>query len=291
MRYFIVDAFAGAAFEGNPAAVCLVDRELPDPVMAALAREFALSETAFALERSGSWSLRWFSPAMEIPLAGHPTLAAARVLRELGLARGDEIRFSTAAGELGARFEGRYIELDFPSRPAAAASLPERISSALGLREEPRWTGVNAGRNWLIDLGSAAAVRDLAPDRDSTMALADALHGIIVTGAGDAREPGAIAASEEAAFSSRFFAPEAGVFEDPVTGSAHCALAPYWAPILGRESFTAYQASSRGGLIRATLAGDRVRLAGRCVVVAEGEVRPEALRLGRGTPIATGEDG
>jgi predicted PhzF superfamily epimerase YddE/YHI9 len=142
---------------------------------------------------------------------------------------------------------------------------------------------VNAGRNWLLDLGSAEAVLGLRPDREATMALASSLHGVIVTGSGDARQAAGLAASEgpgggeSAAISSRFFAPESGVFEDPVTGSAHCALAPYWAPILGREAFLAYQASERGGLIRLRLRGDRVLLAGRSAVVAEGLVRPEAL--------------
>jgi len=280
MRYFIVDAFTDRPFSGNPAAVCLPERELPVETMAALAREFALSETAFVLRENESWRLRWFSPAMEIPLAGHPTLAAARVMRELGLASEDVVRFRTQAGELRARFDGDTVELDFPARPATAAPLPPRVSEALGLNDAPEWSGVNAGRNWLVDLGSAEAVRRLAPDRGATMALADALHGIIVTGAGDARSAGGAPPDEPAAVSSRFFAPEAGVFEDPVTGSAHCALAPYWAPVLGTNEFLAYQASARGGLIRITLTGDRVRLAGGCAIVAEGEVRSEAIRKG-----------
>lgn len=278
MRYFLIDAFAEKPFEGNPAAVCVLDSTLTDATMAALAGEFALSETAFVLREGDAWHLRWFSPAMEITLCGHGTLATAWALHRLGLAKGEEIRFRTLACELGARFEGDYIELDFPSRAAKASPLPPRIGTALGLTAEPPWTGVNAGRNWLLDLGSAEAVRELRPDRAAVMALGTELHGIIVTGRGDARKGGAARKAESAAISSRFFAPEAGVFEDPVTGSAHCALAPYWAPILGTGRFLAYQASSRGGLLRVTLAGDRVCLAGRCALVAEGSIREEALR-------------
>jgi len=277
MRYFLVDAFTETPFQGNPAAVCVLDKPLPEATMMALAKEFALSETAFVRREGETWRLRWFSPAMEIPLCGHGTLATARALRELGFAGDGEIRFQTLAGELAARIEGELIELDFPARPADAAPLPIAVSAALGLKAAPRWTGVNAGRNWLVDLGSAEAVRGLAPERAALMALASKLHGIIVTGPGDARAASARGLGEMAAISSRFFAPEAGVFEDPVTGSAHCALAPYWAPILGKDRFLAWQASIRGGLVRITLSGDRVRLAGRSVVVAQGNLRPEAL--------------
>jgi PhzF family phenazine biosynthesis protein len=274
LKYFLIDAFAAKPFAGNPAAVCVLEESLPDAKMAALAAEFGLSETAFVLREGGAWRLRWFSPAMEIPLCGHGTLATARALRELGLETGESVRFLTLAGELRARYEGEYIELDFPVRPATAAPLPPRIAEAIGLSEAPLWCGVNAGRNWLLDLGSAEAVAALAPDRGATMALADSLHGIIATGKGDARSRDARGEEGEAAISSRFFAPEAGVFEDPVTGSAHCALAPYWAPLLGEKRFLAYQASARGGLIRLTLSGERALMAGKSAVVAEGSLRP-----------------
>lgn len=277
MRYFLIDAFAEEPFSGNPAAVCVLDSAISEATMVALAGEFALSETAFVAREDGAWRLRWFSPVMEIPLCGHGTLATARALRELGLAAEGEVRFRTRSGELVARFEGEYIELVFPARVAAAAPLPAGVSSALGLRERPLWTGVNAGRNWLIDLGSADAVRTLAPDRPAVMALGSELHGIIVTGRGDARPAGTTRDDGVVAISSRFFAPEAGVFEDPVTGSAHCALAPYWAPILGTGRFLAYQASKRGGLLRITLDGDRVRMGGRSAIVAEGTIRDGAV--------------
>lgn len=269
MRYYLIDAFSDRPFGGNPAAVCLLDRPLSDEAMAALAGEFALSETAFLLREAEGWRLRWFSPTMEIPLCGHGTLATARAVQEAGLAApGETLRFATRSGELRARLDGDWIELDFPARPAKETPLPDTIKRALGLRLPPRWTGMNAGRNWLLEVDSADEIRDLSPDRSLTMALAESLHGIIVTARGDARHQEA----DGAAISSRFFAPEAGVFEDPVTGSAHCALAPYWAPLLGTDSFLAYQASKRGGLLRLRLAGERVFLAGRSALVAAGSL-------------------
>jgi PhzF family phenazine biosynthesis protein len=267
MRYFLVDAFADRAFAGNPAVVCLLDGPLPDPVMAGLAREMNLSETAFVIREGPDWRLRWFTPAIEIKLCGHATLATARALHETGLvpADGGPLRFRTLSGELVARRDGDWIELDFPALPAHAAALPAGMADALGLPEPPTWCGVNAHRNWLLDLGSAASVRALSPDRVKTMALD--CHGIIVTGRGDGKHD----------FTSRFFAPEAGVFEDPVTGSAHVALAPYWSQQLGKGELLAYQASARGGLLRVRMAGERVRIAGRSVVVAEGRFRAEGL--------------
>ena len=279
LPWIMIDAFVDGPFSGNPAAVCILEEELVAGTMAAVAGEFALSETAFVKREGDAWRLRWFSPAMEIPLCGHGSLATARALRELGLETGEAARFLTLAGEVTASYEEEWIELDFPARPAKEAPLPAEVAAALGLSAQPRWAGVNAGRNWLVDLGSAEAVRDLAPDREAVMALGSSLHGIIVTGKGDAREG---AAGEEAAISSRFFAPEAGVFEDPVTGSAHCALAPYWAPRLGRDRFLAHQASRRGGLLRVTLDGARVRLAGRSAVVASGTIAA-GIVAGRGS--------
>jgi PhzF family phenazine biosynthesis protein len=272
MRYYLIDAFADRPFAGNPAVVCLLDRPLSDAAMAALAREMNLSETAFVTIESETGTgalaprrLRWFTPAMEIRLCGHATLATARALREAGVALGDELRFATLSGELAARFDGDWIELDFPALPATSFEAPKKILSALGLPKPPEWSGVNAHRNWLLDLGSAAAVRALEPDMQKTMELD--CHGVIVTGRGDG----------DYDFSSRFFAPEAGVFEDPVTGSAHVALAPYWAQKLGKEGFLARQASARGGTLRVRMAGDRVRMAGKSVVVAQGRFETAAL--------------
>ncbi len=260
MTYFIIDAFTDKAFAGNPAAVCLSERPLTDELMASIAREMNLSETAFVLREGDAWRLRWFTPSVEVPLCGHGTLATARALREAGLVTGDKVHFNSRSGELAARYHGDWIELDFPSLPPTSAPVPSAVLGALRLDSPPRWTGVNAHHYWLLDLGSAAAVRALAPDRAATMKLD--MPGIVVTGAGDAPYD----------FTSRFFAPADGIFEDPVTGSAHAALTPYWSNVLGRTDFVAYQASSRGGILKVRLAGNRVLIAGRTVVVATGDL-------------------
>jgi len=261
MTYFIIDAFTDKAFAGNPAAVCLLEKPLTTELMASIAREMNLSETAFVLREGDAWRLRWFTPAVEVPLCGHGTLATARALHEAGLVTGDKVHFNSLSGDLAARYHGDWIELDFPSLPPTPAPVPEAVLDALKLNSAPHWTGVNAHRYWLLDLGSAAAVRAVTPDLAATMALD--LPGIIVTGAGDASYD----------FTSRFFAPADGIFEDPVTGSAHAALAPYWSSVLGKTDFVAYQASSRGGILRVRLAGDRVLIAGETVVVATGDLR------------------
>jgi PhzF family phenazine biosynthesis protein len=261
MTYFIIDAFTDKAFAGNPAAVCLLERPLTSELMASIAREMNLSETAFVLREGDAWRLRWFTPAVEVPLCGHGTLATARALHEAGLVTGDKVHFNSLSGELAARYQGDWIELDFPSLPPTPAPVPAAILTALRLDSAPRWTGINSHHYWLLDLGSAAAVRALTPDRTATMAID--LPGIIVTGAGDAPYD----------FTSRFFAPADGIFEDPVTGSAQAALAPYWSNVLGKSDFVAYQASSRGGILKVRLAGDRVLIAGMTVVVATGDLR------------------
>jgi len=261
MKYYVIDAFTDREFAGNPAAVCLLQEPLADEVMASIAREMNLSETAFVLWENDAWRLRWFTPTVEVPLCGHGTLATARALRAAGIVTDDEVYFHSLSGDLAARYQGDWIELDFPSLPPTPAPVPEAVLDALKVDSAPRWTGVNAHRYWLLDLGSAAAVRALAPDRAATMELD--LPGIVVTGAGDAPYD----------FTSRFFAPADGIFEDPVTGSAHAALTPYWSNVLGRTDFTAYQASSRGGILKVRLAGNRVLIAGMTVVVATGDLR------------------
>lgn len=261
MKYYIVDAFTDKLFAGNPAAVCLLERPLADDVMASIAREMNLSETAFVLWESGAWRLRWFTPAVEVPLCGHGTLATARALREAGIVKGDEVFFRSLSGDLSARYRGEWIELDFPSLPPVSTPVPDGFLEALNIGIMPRWTGINTHRYWLLDLGSAAAVRAVAPDRAATMSLD--IPGIIVTGAGDAPYD----------FTSRFFAPADGIFEDPVTGSAHSALAPYWNDVLNKTDFLAFQASARGGLLKVRLAGDRVLITGQTVIVATGDLR------------------
>jgi predicted PhzF superfamily epimerase YddE/YHI9 len=260
MTYFIIDAFTDKAFAGNPAAVCLLEKPLSTELMASIAREMNLSETAFVLWEGDAWRLRWFTPAVEVPLCGHGTLATARALHEAGLVTGDRVHFRSLSGDLAARYQGDWIELDFPSLPPAPAPVPPGVLAALKLGSAPHRTGVNSHHYWLLDVGSAAAVRSLAPDRAATMALD--IPGIIVTGAGDAPYD----------FTSRFFAPADGIFEDPVTGSAHSALAPYWSNVLGKTDFLAFQASARGGILKVRLAGDRVLIAGQTVVVATGDL-------------------
>lgn len=262
MKYYVIDAFTDRPFAGNPAAVCLLQEPLTDDLMASIAREINLSETAFVLHEGEAWRLRWFTPAVEVSLCGHATLATARTLLEEGLVTaGDAVLFHSRGGDLSARFQGDWIELNFPSLPPVAAAVPTALLDALRIGDTPRWTGVNAHQHLLLDVGSAAAVRALVPDRAAVMALN--APGIIVTGQGDAPYD----------FTSRFFAPADGIFEDPVTGSAHAALAPYWADILGKNEFLVYQASARGGVLRVRRMGDRIGIAGQTVVIAEGNLR------------------
>ena len=258
---FVVDAFAAARFGGNPAAVVLPVDAAPDALLAAVAAEMNLSETAFATARpDGAWDLRWFTPAVEVDLCGHATLATAHVLWETGRApEGETIRFTTRSGPLAAvRRPDGWIELDLPVDPVRAIDPPAGLDVALGAR--PSFVGSGAA-NLLVELESAAAVRALRPDQGW---LATAIpDGLIATARSD--DPGA-------AIVSRYFCPIAGIPEDPVTGSAHCALAPYWAPRVG-PSFRAVQASARGGILDVTLRGERVAVAGAAVTVVAGELR------------------
>jgi PhzF family phenazine biosynthesis protein len=260
MRLFQIDAFADAPFTGNPAAVCLLgDRELDAAWMQNLAAEMNLSETAFVGQQDRDWSLRWFTPVVEVALCGHATLASAHALFEAGLLPPERTaRFHTKSGVLTARHDGDLIELDFP----ATFGLPAEPADGLiaGLDATP----INIMRDkfdYLVEVASEAEVRALKPDYVTLRKIA--VRGVIVTSR--ASTPGFD-------FVSRFFAPGSGIDEDPVTGSAHCALAPYWAPRLGKNELVAYQASSRGGVLRVTLDGDRVRLAGRAVTVLRGEL-------------------
>jgi PhzF family phenazine biosynthesis protein len=266
-KIFVVDAFTARPFAGNPAAVCVLERECSEAWMRALAREMNLSETAFLLPRGeGFFQLRWFTPTLEVDLCGHATLAGAHVLWEDGrVPPEDAVRFETRSGRLTAvRRDGR-IELDFPASPPAALpddSVPDALRSALGA--EPVWIG-RSGADYLLELESAEAVRSLRPD---LVALADVeARGIIVTAHSD---------DADADFVSRFFGPAVGVPEDPVTGSAHCALAPFWAEKLGRTELTGFQASARGGYVGVRLAADRVALIGDAVTVLRGELAAAA---------------
>jgi PhzF family phenazine biosynthesis protein len=262
VRLLQIDAFADAPFRGNPAAVCLLDGREPDAAwMQNVAAEMNLSETAFLRrQHDGDWSLRWFTPAVEVDLCGHATLASAHALWEEGqLGAGDEARFQTRSGLLTARRDGDWIELNFPMLATSPAEPPAGLLEALGTA---RPVFVGRGRfDYLLELASEDEVRALQPDHARMRNLG--ARGVMVTSR---------ATTAAYDFVSRFFAPGAGIDEDPVTGSAHCALTPYWAAKLGKNAMTAYQASARGGTMRVTLDGDRVRLAGRAVTVLRGEL-------------------
>jgi PhzF family phenazine biosynthesis protein len=255
-----VDAFTNRPFAGNPAAVCLLPAPRPDDWMRNVAREMNLSETAFLVPQNGGFQLRWLTPAVEVDLCGHATVASAHVLWEEGrLPEGRQARFHTRSGLLTADRRGEWIELDFPAKIARAAEAPAGLLSGLGVAE-PRFVGLNAF-DYLVEVDSEEMVRGLSPDHSALKKLP--VRGVIVT----ARSTG-----DEFDFVSRFFAPGSGIDEDPVTGSAHTALGPYWTEKLGKGEFTAYQASPRGGVVRVKTAGDRVLLGGQAVTVMTAEL-------------------
>ena len=256
-----VDAFADRPFSGNPAAVCVMPAARDESWMQDVASEMNLSETAFLHPENGGYRLRWFTPAVEVALCGHATLASAHVLWEDGLLPRDrEARFQTKSGLLTATARGDWIELDFPATLPTAAPAPEGLTAALGGGARPRWVG-RSRFDYLVELESEAAVRGLTPDLTALQRVE--ARGVMITSR---------ATTPSYDFVSRFFAPRSGVPEDPVTGSAHCALAPFWSERLGRTTMTAYQASARGGVIRVRVSGDRVVLGGQAVTVLRGEL-------------------
>jgi PhzF family phenazine biosynthesis protein len=258
IRIVHVDAFTNQPFAGNPAAVCVLPAAPSESWMRHVAREMNLSETAFLVPQDGGYHLRWFTPAVEVDLCGHATVASAHVLWEDGhLPPGRQARFHTRSGLLTADRQGEWIELDFPAKIAAAADAPPELLPALGVKQA-QFVGRNVF-DYLVEVDSEETLRSLKPDHSTLRKLP--VRGIIVT---------ARAASPEFDFVSRFFAPGSGIDEDPVTGSAHTALGPYWAPRLGKSEFTAFQASARGGVVRVRLKGDRVMLGGQAVTVMTG---------------------
>ena len=254
-----VDSFTNRPFAGNPAGVCILPKAATEQWMLSVASEMNLAETAFLVPQRDGFDLRWFTPTIEVDLCGHATLASAHVLWEDGhLERNAQARFHTKSGLLTADRRDPWIELDFPATPAAPAGAPPGLSEALGAK--PRFVGLSKF-DYLVELQDEATVRNLVPDLGSIGRVK--ARGVIVTSRAD---------KGKYDFVSRFFAPQSGVPEDPVTGSAHCALAPYWSAKLGKRELMAYQASTRGGEIRVRLDADRVRLGGQAVTVLRGEL-------------------
>jgi PhzF family phenazine biosynthesis protein len=263
---FQIDAFTSRPFAGNPAAVCVLPEPRDERWMQQVAAEMNLAETAFLVPRSNgggevSFDLRWFTPTVEVDLCGHATLASAHALWQetRTLPPGDIARFHTKSGLLTATRDGDWIELNFPATPAEPADAPDALLTGLGVAS-PRFVG-RSRFDYLVELENEDAVRALAPDLAMLRTLPG--RGVIATSA---------SASRGRDFVSRFFAPAAGVDEDPVTGSAHCCLMPYWSAKLGRTELVGEQISARGGVVKLRLDGDRVRLAGQAVTVLRGQL-------------------
>jgi PhzF family phenazine biosynthesis protein len=255
---FQVDAFTARRFAGNPAAIIPLDAFLPDETLQAVAAENNLAETAYLVRSNGDYNLRWFTPGTEVPLCGHATLASAAVVMERLEPTRTQVVFHSASGPLPVKRNGAGYVMDFPARPSSPVPTPAGLADALGA------TPVQVNENdfnLMAVLESETTLRALAPDMAALIRIGK--PGFIVT-----------APSDESAydFVSRYFAPIKGIPEDPVTGSAHCMLAPYWAKRLGKNEFSAFQASQRGGKVLCRLIGDRVELEGECVFYLEGEV-------------------
>jgi len=258
-KIYHVDAFTGKSFAGNPAAVCLLKTKKPAAWMQSIAAEMNLSETAFVLPEGEGYRLRWFTPRVEVELCGHATLASAHILFETKEVADDKtIQFHTQSGLLKASLNKDWVELDFPSQPPLPEFLPGDVYAALGIH-----SGV-ASRHEnkiLIELESESTVRGLHPDFVSLLEATQ--HEVIVTSKAETRGFD---------FVSRFFAPVVGINEDPVTGSAHCVLTPYWGQKLGKKEMKAYQASERGGILKVYLSEDRVFIDGQAVTIAQGSL-------------------
>ncbi|MFP4112942.1 MAG: PhzF family phenazine biosynthesis protein [Spirochaetota bacterium] len=253
-----VDAFTTRVFGGNPAAVCLLKAWLDDETLQSIAQENNLSETAYVIPRDGYYDIRWFTPAHEIDLAGHPTLASAWVVFNELAPRTAQIRFRTRrAGELFVTRADRRLVMDFPARPGTSQPITEEATNALGLRPLELYRS----RDWMAVLPDEEAVRAYRPDGAALAGLAGEKNGIIITAPGTNVD-----------FVSRFFAPDLGILEDPVTGSAHCTLVPYWSERLGKTVLEARQVSARGGELFLEARGERVTIAGEAALYLTGEI-------------------
>ena len=258
-----VDAFTARPFAGNPAAVCLLEEERDEQWMQAVAAEMNLSETAFVRPLKEGFELRWFTPTVEVELCGHATLASAHVLWSEQVVGNDElIEFHTKSGVLTCSQQGDCIELDFPAASLESAESSEELAEALGVT--PSFVG-QSGFDQLVLVESEQVVRALRPDVALMRKLG--VRAVMVTSASD---------DPQIDFVSRFFGPGVGIDEDPVTGSAHCSLGPFWSERLGKTDMTAFQASARGGVVRVRIAGDRVILGGQAVTVFKGVLLDEA---------------
>jgi PhzF family phenazine biosynthesis protein len=259
---YVVDAFTAEPFKGNPAGVCLLPEAHDVDWMQNVAKEMKHAETAFLVKRSDGWDLRWFTPAVEVNLCGHATLASAHILYQQGhAAKSDQLRFFTRSGELNAECSGDWITLNFPTQPAEPVSPPSALLE--GLKLSPLYVGRDAD-DYLVLLENEKAVRELQPDFGKLRMLG--VRGVIVTAASET--PGVD-------FVSRFFAPGAGIDEDPVTGSAHCCLGPFWKERLHKSEFLAHQLSERGGVLKVKVAGDRILLSGQAVTVLQGTLNSD----------------
>jgi predicted PhzF superfamily epimerase YddE/YHI9 len=255
LSIYQVDAFSSKVFGGNPAAICPLGKWLPDPTLQAIANENNLAETAYFVRADDRYHLRWFTPAVEVALCGHATLASAHVLfHELG-EKGDVISFDTLSGELLVRRSGELLAMDFPSRPPAPVSVDPGLVPALGGKP----CEILAARDYFAVYRTEEEVRALTPDMGALERIDK--FGFIATARG-----------KDCDFVSRFFAPSQGIPEDPVTGSAHCTLIPYWAAKLSKDSLRARQVSARGGELFCRLVGDRVEIAGHAVLYLKGSI-------------------
>jgi PhzF family phenazine biosynthesis protein len=260
IELYQIDAFTSRPFAGNPAAVCFVQEPADAQWMQNVAAEMNLSETAFLWPLEDGYSLRWFTPAAEVNLCGHATLASAHALyKTKRLAPDAQARFHTRSGLLTASWDHRWIELDFPALPAQPVETPPALLAALGLKRAPLFTGFDE-EDYLVVVDGEAIVRELEPDFESLLAIK--CRGVSVTSRADESDYDIV---------SRFFAPWVGIKEDPVTGSAHCCLGPYWAQELGKKTLVAYQASTRGGVLQVRPSGNRVILRGQAVTILAGQ--------------------
>jgi PhzF family phenazine biosynthesis protein len=260
LSLFHIDAFTDTPFAGNSAAVFILDEPREDAWLQRVAREMNLAATTFLYPQDDGYHLRWFSAKVELELCGHGTLASAHALWEQGyLAREDEARFYTRGGFLTAKRAGEWIELNFPAKPEVAADALPALKESLGVT--PLYVG-KSQLDYLVEVASEEVVRNIQPDFGRLATLP--ARGVIITAAANA--------ASEYDFVSRFFCPSVGINEDPVTGSAHCVLSPFWSKRLGREQLTGYQASERGGTVRVRHDGERVHLGGQAITVLRGEL-------------------